>query len=383
MLIINITSFMDLKMAIENIEQIYSDAQELSVGLTIVDNFFKDTAPQAEFLFNKHFHDKFMTMTVNIGGHSKGKYDKKTTSEINEMPYEQHFVERLKKIFIYSLSVLIRDILENKNTKERILDSFEFNLEFPVSNPSNYCFSCGCTTQIYFNGNEFNMYSKHMENDNKPSQNKCKFPKGVGVDTLHMHFNSGKIVVANDLRSLFKGDIDEDDYITKKSGYYNSINSDYGVQLNSRYWAEKGLVYLQVGNSSPRIFVKKDGVITFKSEYTYNRKTDKETKNYTSDETLKGYVCTDLWAVCAIDYDLFISLCKEQEIAPEKFLKERDCTVLDSLPKGIYKIIDNTSIKTRNKQKMPYGSMEYTTIESRSKDLKFKGLETVYPLQVE
>lgn len=366
-----------------DIEQLYADAEKLSVGLVLTEGTFKSTKEQAETLFDKYFSDDFSTMTVNLGGHSKGKYDKKTTAEINEMPYEQHFVERLKKIFIYSLSVLIRDILENKNTKERILDNFEFNLEFPVSNPSNYCFSCGCTTQIYFNGNEFNMHSKHMGNHDEPSQNKCKFPKGVGVDTLYMHFNSGKIVVANDLRSLFKGSIDEDGYITKKSGYYNSINSDYGVQLNSRYWAEKGLVYLQVGNSSPRIFVKKDGIITFKSEYTYNRTTDKETKNYTSDEILKGYVCTDLWAVCAIDYDLFISLCKEQEIEPEKFLKERDCTVLDSLPKGIYKIIDNTSIKTRKKQKMPYGSMEYTTIESRAKDSKFKGLETVYPLKGE
>lgn len=379
MLIINITSFMDLKMAIENIEQIYSDAQELSVGIDISENFFKATETQSETLFKKYFLDKFSLMTVNLHGHSKGKYDNKTITEIKEMPYEEHFIESLKKMFIFELSKLFRDIIENKKSKEEILKQFEFNFEHSFHNPTNYCVSCGCTNNIHINGNEFNLFADYEKLDNNPSQQPCKFPNGVGVDTLYMNFNSGKMVIANDLRPLFKEKSGHSQYIIDKSGYYNSINSDYGVQLNTRYWAEKGMVYLQVGNTSPSIFVKKHGIITFKNQYNYDPKTDKETKNYTADEKRKGYVCTDLWAICAIDYDLFLRLCEESEINAEEFLEEQDCTVLKSLPKGIYKITDNTAIRGRNDLiNIDYATIVYTTIDSRLEDPDFKGLETVF-----
>ena len=364
-----------------DIEQLYADAEKLSVGLVLTEGTFKSTKEQAETLFDKYFSDDFSTMTVNLGGHSKGKYDNKTIAEINEMPYEKHFAQTLKKVFTSSLSILIRDIVKNEHPKDRIIEDFKFNLEFPVSSPSNYCFSCGCNSSIYLNGNEFNMYSEHIGEYNKIAQSECKFPKGFGVDTLYMHFNSGKMVVANNLCSLFEETVDKGDYITEKSGYYNTINSDYGVYLNTRYWAEKGLMYLQVGNTSPKIFVKKDGVITFKNEFIYSPKTEEESLNYTPDETLIGYVCTDVWAVCGMDYDLFMALCKERDIDPKTFLVEKYCTVIENLPKGIYKITDNTSIKTSKKQKTPYGVLEYTTSESRAKDKKFKKNETVYPLE--
>jgi hypothetical protein len=377
----NITSFMDLKMTIENIEQIYSDAKELSIGVDVSKNIFTETKSQADILFNKYFLEKFMLMTVNLNGHSKGKYDNKTISEIKTMPYEEHFVDSLKGMFTINFSKLIRDIIENKKTKEEILKKFEEDLEYCFHNPTNYCFSCGCTNNIYINGNEFNLFANYEKLDNYPSQKPCKFPNGVGVDTLYMEFNSGKMVIANDLRSLFEDKSGSNQYITDKSGYYNSINSDYGVQLNTRYWAEKGMVYLQVGNSSPGIFVKKGGTIIFKDKYTYNRETDKETKNYTIEEKYKGYVCTDLWAICAMDYNLFLELCKKQEIDPEEFLDEQDCTVIKSLPKGIYKIADQTAICKIGDSYKDYGSIVYTTIESRTEDPDFKGLEDVYPIK--
>jgi hypothetical protein len=37
-------------------------------------------------------------------------------------------------------------------------------------------------------------------------------------------------------------------------------------------------------------------------------------KNYTDTEKDLGYVCTDLWAVCAIDHDLMKDLCKKHKI---------------------------------------------------------------------
>jgi len=155
---------------------------------------------------------------------------------------------------------------------------------------------------------------------------------------------SKKIVIANDLRRLFNnGDDDDrsDDYIDKKSdGRSSGVNDRLGRELHSQFWEGQGLMYFQSGNTSPSIFVNDDGLLIARELdedldwYRENAEEDKikiveDLSSEQVDMSNIGYVCTDLWAITAMDYDLFIARSAELLGLDENEAKEKfDPTVV-------------------------------------------------------
>lgn len=213
----------------------------------------------------------------------------------------------------------------------------------------NECPSCGvrCHYRIDFINKKITPYTLQLdEQDNRNSfqvSKNCIKEGSDGSYSFIHSFPSGKIVFANDLRHILnKDDQSNDDEIYKKSGS-SGINSDYGQELNAKLFSEKGLVYIQVGNTSPTIvFNETTKSIIAKDNYFYDEN-DEEISLIQEDEKELGYICTDLWAVCAMDYDLMYTLLKESKlkIHPEEepFVEPGDYAELTvNVEPGDYKV---------------------------------------------
>lgn len=164
------------------------------------------------------------------------------------------------------------------------------------------------------------------------------------------NFPSGVIAFDNDFRKFFIEELNEiDEYITKKSGYDNSICSNYGQELYAKFSSEQGLVYITLGNISPSIYHNKEkNIITSKRDYLYDKEKNTEKDTKLPDEELKGSICTDLWAVCAVDYDLLKKQAKKYNLEPTSEFNIQ-------VEPGEYKI---TSYYNDNNELIKYFSIE-------------------------
>lgn len=145
------------------------------------------------------------------------------------------------------------------------------------------------------------MYSDDKTKEYCTRRDKDVRGTGLGVSCIELNkqlrfkydfkCRSGKIVIANDLR--------ETKYAKRRvSKEYDSINYKYGMMRMIKHWADRNFLYMQCGNTSPRIYQNdRNGRVIVG---------DTERKGYVE----KGYVCTDLWAVHVMDYADF----KEDDI---------------------------------------------------------------------
>lgn len=299
---------------------------------------------QEDKLFVDYFEETIMSQKVNLQGHNKGKFDGKTLSEIkNEFEYE-HLTSRccdqIKFAISYKLFSPIMKELDalksdsNDSVKNSIIQQFTNLLDSPILESEHYCFVCGMNSKI---GLTKNGYSNIVDPNSRMAQfsgyHACPYPQGIEQYSNVVKVPSGTLMFANDLRCLFPNAASKSDsYIINRSGYYNSICSELGMLYNAEFWNKLGLVYVQVGNTSPQIVKNtKTGVITVKMnnnhdddcEYDYEEKGEHYTvKKYTSNEEYCGRISTDLWAICAIDLDLMKSLCIQNNIDFETLSKE-------------------------------------------------------------
>lgn len=269
------------------------------------------------------------------------------------------------------------DYLKNldKSTKERVLpvdemsfdilhiSIFQYLLDWDNKNLERmdrdlfhrvksecYCFDCGKKLSLYINFQDKKMEYRYFNGKEiVPELNECSEKNSNGIFSFTHSFPSGKIIFANDLRNIISEDREFhrnlDKKITEKSGFYNTINSSLGQKLNSLVYSELGLVYIQVGNTSPTIFKDKSGNIIAKPEFLYDRETDEDIENFNKNDNKLGYICTDLWAVCAMDYDLYKSLKLErakknypEEEVDESYINEDDFDFIVEVKPGNYKI---------------------------------------------
>lgn len=135
----------------------------------------------------------------------------------------------------------------------------------------------------------------------------------------------------------------------EKIGDYTLGSSNYSTKLTQEYWNDNNVVYIFTGNSNPSAFWNaKENNITIKAESRYichGAESDDES-NYTDDEELKGFIDTDLWAVCAMDYDFFVSCCKAKNIDVEQTIKEHNAFMID-VPSGEYEIQYLSSVRQK------------------------------------
>ena len=95
------------------------------------------------------------------------------------------------------------------------------------------------------------------------------------------------------------------------------------------------MAYFCVGNTSPSIYqhkIKNQIIIdpdNVKLKWDENTDEIKNIQEYSN----KGYICTDLWAVCMADYDDFVKRCEQKDIN----IKDLSIVVVD-IPKDKIKV---------------------------------------------
>jgi hypothetical protein len=122
----------------------------------------------------------------------------------------------------------------------------------------------------------------------------CAYPKGIKPFDIRLEVPSGKIVFTNDSRDLVEVKDDNED-----------VNAIIGVVNTVKAYEAVGMVHFLVGNSCPSIYKVKGGGLRVAP---YGR--GKGGKRV-------GSICTDLWWVCATDYDNYTRLCAAKNAKPE------------------------------------------------------------------
>lgn len=155
-------------------------------------------------------------------------------------------------------------------------------------------------------------------------EERCSYEHTDKTQSIQLDIPSGKVVIVNDMRRI----VGEDEhaiaeYFQDGGLSYPSIASRHGRILNTEYWATRNIMYFQAGNSS--------------YDYVWNPETNTMTfmnGEEEPDNTL-GTISTNLWAVQAMDHDLFSEYCIEQSIDVEDALTSIDGHVV-GVPKGTY-----------------------------------------------
>ena len=166
---------------------------------------------------------------------------------------------------------------------------------------------------------------------------------------LKLNVPSGKIVFANDLRSLFP-ELDKDQD-------YSIRDETKSMLYTSNYYAPHGLIQVFISNTSPRI--NQNGntfIINPFAEW------DEETDERISPEgfTKIGYICTDLWWWSAMDYDHYVALSESLDEEQKEFLNK--WIVVANVDPGVYTI--NSTMSTDGGENWPqYGFKSVITKE--------------------
>lgn len=141
----------------------------------------------------------------------------------------------------------------------------------------------------------------------------CSAPDGCELNEWELNVPSGKLVVANNLRSWFPL-LEDDSY---------DINGLGGRRMTTLDYADTGLSYAFVGNSCPSVFADENKENTYK----ISNKPEEE-----DEDTGLANICTDLWWYSICDFDEFSRRC-------EKFggsLEDAYAEVVDVKP-GVYR----------------------------------------------
>lgn len=145
----------------------------------------------------------------------------------------------------------------------------------------------------------------------------CSEPGGLKPYDVLLDVSSGKIVFANDLRSLVVIDADAD------------VNTRFGQKMQTKAAADAGMVMVFTGNSCPSVVRSGDELQVGISLPKKGR---------------LGTVVTDLWWYSAMDHDFFLSRCEAEGEAPEDF----DHFVVEVDP-GVYAFSDELADTHANK----------------------------------
>ena len=189
--------------------------------------------------------------------------------------------------------------------------------KFPTLAGFDSCPYCDARLKVQITGNTATLNPR------------CTNPAGLSKTTFELNVPSGKLVIANDLRSLFPVLQDF------------SVNGVVGSLATTQEYAGQGMAHGFVGNSCPRVFRMGDGKAdtyvvaslalpehwTGKKYVTLKRKSRWRGKQIAS-------VCTDLWWYSMADLDE----CNYRAAKLGLTLEEFNIDIVDIKP-GVYKFI--------------------------------------------
>lgn len=275
--------------------------------------------------FNETCYETLMALTINFGEHFKSKYDGHSLKELSTRN------PALFDIVMKKPRKIIQRSFESYYRKPKDLDTFKKQLEYLIENlpcAQTFCPECQEYFCVYLHEEEMSFLS----NDKSETHHKCLVGNEDITIESNMHFESGKIIIANNLCMIFdKKTIDNSDqYIKLKTGLNSGINSHKGKQLHHEYWNKLGLIYICTGNSYPCVYSDSNGNVKI--------------MNYTDDKNYQGRIDTKIWAVCAMDYNTFTKQCEKNNINIESFIHKNECIIIDAQKDSTYEIKDYTYI---------------------------------------
>lgn len=174
------------------------------------------------------------------------------------------------------------------------------------------CRGCGTyfEAEVTIDFDEKTVAIKHTQ---EVAQSDCIKRLDQNVFNLSITCPSGKLVFGNDLRYI------------EKFHPVNKISRDIDINYKGEcirsmeLYASYGLIYLQCGNDCPSVYKLPDGNILVGDVDEYDFDTGEHTMfpEYEGSEHLGG-ICTDLWAVHAIDYDVYMKY--QDELDDDHFI---------------------------------------------------------------
>jgi len=215
--------------------------------------------------------------TADLKGHDSDAYKDETRKFI--------FDRLLSLLGLYETSESLDKLLNTKGEWLKLMGH------------SSGCPLCGKDIHFEFNGDQLRAIEP------------CRFEGGVKPQEILLNIPSGKMVVANDLRDIFR-----------VVGDFN-VNTTAGCYDTTSLYAEAGMFHAFVGNTCPSMFSKGTAKGKKYSHFSLGVHKGKEANKVAS-------ICTDLWWVSIADYTAFIN-------AGGK-VKEYGAEVVDCVP-GTYR----------------------------------------------
>jgi len=331
--------------------EIYNYIKQKTDHLTTVDESSPIIQALAEEIYETHIKTSHLNLIVDAGGHNKGHYDNRTLQDIIDNDQYERISNILFDSSIFTVLLCIEKCITFKNglekyidTEEKLIEYLEHSLYKPFDSPTFNCYECGQTYRLHVNSNRLSLDREIAYRKKPKGQDPCEFPHGVGAYSYIINIPSGRFVLANKLVQVVADSVFDKgrngNFLLEKTGDYTLGDSNYLTKLNQEYWNDNNVIYIFTGNSNPSAFWnEKENSVTIKAESRYicdGADRDDE-PNYTADEILKGFIDTDLWAVCAMDYDYFVTCCNAKGMDVEQTLKQHDAFMID-VPAGAYEI---------------------------------------------
>lgn len=317
-------------------------------------------------LFKSELQEAFDATVLDFGGHNESSCSGITLADLSKGHSSGSIMlENIKERTTRALKYFVRDIYKaiNQNqTYEEIeksvlrKPSYFYIMPMLVEGTAGtYCFVCGRTIGYYMKDGVISAGCKLKEGtpewDSLDDMDKtmlrgeadtldstCEYPNGIDQFEQYMTIKSNYLVFANDLRHVIKIDpIESMKYVSKRSSYHNTINSELGAIHDQEYSLNQGLLKVQVGNSSPVVaYNSKTGVILAAEPNAWEKKKKHTFPIDVTGFRSKGSICTDVWTVQAVDSIIFEAEAKEKEMTLEDVASKHGFLV--PVKPGRYKI---------------------------------------------
>lgn len=286
-------------------------------------NFDKSTFPENNPLIQDFVQQVYALIwgeedliKIRFNGHFN-QYDGKTLKEINEMKEDfyphlfstKYIKNALNNQLVYDLVSIT--IFNTTNDFPQLTNSRMPNIIDPLLNlfESEHCPFCDKYMAFEYNHKEKVFTSRSI----KVNEASCIHTQLNGNNLYSFTINapSKKLVFMNDIRPVFNVDR-EDEYTV-------SLSSALGKKRECEVYAENNMAYFFVSNTSPSIYQNKEQIVIDPFNVKFKIDNKREEAIVPDDYVERGYICTDLWAVCMADYDDFLKRCKEKKIDVNDF----------------------------------------------------------------
>lgn len=321
-----------------------------------VDN--KEVISISYSVFQKELKKPLYLTVVDLGGHHESYFDGKTIGEIYNKNKESRFVKDIEEDVMDNLQWLVfkfAKALKNGNSfeiiEEQMMKNTSYFFQFPVMR-DDYCFVCGRRSDYYLVDGVIShknikdtpywdevddIYKKFIVKDFKDVG--CKYPNGIDKYEFKYKIKSNQLLVANTLTQMFD-DVTYSttaDYIHNECGYHNDINSEAGVMAHQKFWNEKGLIYVQTGNTSPKIMIDTLTGTIAAIDPSAKRKGNNFPIDISNMQKIHT-IDTPVWCVNLIDVALVKTYARKKKISLEEAIENLGGKVINVEP-GTYKVV--------------------------------------------